>query len=181
MNMFLIRKIKKELKKLNISYRSINIIQNKDGIIVARILCESESYIIKYFEKNEYKREIDNYKILASLDIETISVTGFTDSAILMEDISNSTVFRLGTKADLDNPTIAKAIAKWYKNLHTKGELYTKEDGNNLYDQTDYFTLKNIETIKRKTNTENLEVWTLIVKNYDFICVLTKSSPLVII
>ena len=55
MKLFIILKIKQELKKLNIPYNTIDLIQNKDGVIVARVQSDEKSYIIKYgCEKNEY-------------------------------------------------------------------------------------------------------------------------------
>ena len=64
MNLLLKLKLKQELKKLNVSNSNITIIQSKDGVIVARVQVNATSYIIKYFQKDEHKREIKNYKIL---------------------------------------------------------------------------------------------------------------------
>ena len=118
MKLFITLKIKQELKKLNIPYNTIDLIQNKDGVIVARVQSDAKSYIIKYFQNEDFKREITNYQLLDALNIPTVKVFGFTDSAIFMEDISQSDIFRLATKEDLDDATIASKIAEWYKLLH---------------------------------------------------------------
>ena len=115
-------KIKQELKKLNISYSKIDLIQIKDGVIVARVQSDTKSYIIKYFQNEDFKREIRNYQILNSLNVLTVKVFGFTDSAILMEDVSESDFFRLAIKEDLDDFVIASKIAEWYKLLHTSSK-----------------------------------------------------------
>lgn len=107
MKLFIILKIKQELKKLNIPYSTIDLIQNKDGVIVARVQSDAKSYIIKYFQNEDFKREITNYQLLKSLNISTVNVFGFTDSAILMEDVSQSDIFRLATNEDLDDVVIA--------------------------------------------------------------------------
>ena len=60
MDLIIKEKIKQELKKLNILYSDIELIQNKDGVIVARVQSESKSFIIKYFQNEIYKREISN-------------------------------------------------------------------------------------------------------------------------
>lgn len=170
-------KIKQELKKLNIPYSTINLIQNKDGVIVARVQCDAKSYIIKYFQNEEFKREIENYQLLDALNIPTVKVFGFTDSAILMEDVSQSDIFRLATKEDLDDVIITSKIAEWYKFLHTRSKDFAENHSTELYDETDFITKDNIEFIKEKTDTQNLPVWELINDNFDIIVSKIKSLP----
>ncbi len=178
--MFVQFKIRQELKKLKIPYRTIDIIQNKDGIVVARVQNDSQSYIIKSFQNEDFKREIKNYQLLDILDIPTVRVFGFTDSAILMEDILQSDTFRLATKEDLDDVVIAYKIAEWYKLLHTSSENSVKENVAELYDETDFITRENIEFIKEKTGTHNLPVWKLIDDNFDVIVSKIRSLPRVL-
>lgn len=180
MELFIKSKIKQELKKLNTPYSTINLIQNKDGVIVARIQTDEKPYIIKYFQNEDYKREIKNYKLLQSLNIPTIRVFGFTDLAILMEDISQSDTFRLATKEDLDDVAIASEIAEWYKLLHTRSKDFSENYSAELYDETDFMTRDNIEFIKEKTGTQNLPVWKLINDNFDIIVSKIRSLPRVL-
>ena len=178
--MFELLKIKQELKSLNVSFSNIELIQNKDGVIVARIQSDTISYIFKYFQNEDYKREIKNYKLLQSLNIPTIRVFGFTDLAILMEDISQSDTFRLGTKEDLNDVVIASKIAEWYKLLHTGSKDFVLERSTEFYDETDFITRENIEFIKEKTGTQNLPVWKLIDNNFDVIVSKTRNLPRVL-
>lgn len=178
--MFEQSKIKQELKKLNIPYSTIDLIQNKDGVIVARVQSDAKSYIIKYFQNEDYKREIKNYQLLKTLNIPTVNVFGFTDSAILMEDISQSDTFRLATKEDLDDVEIVFKIAEWYKLLHTSSENFVKENIADLYNETDFITRENIEFIKEKTGTKNLPVWNLIVDNFEVIVSKIRNMPRVL-
>ena len=180
MDLFIKFRIKQELKKLNISFSNIELIQNKDGVIVAGIQIDTISYILKYFQNEDYKREIGNYKFLQSLNIPTVNVIGVTDSAILMEDISQSDTFRLGIKEDLNDVVIALKIAEWYKLLHTGSKDFVLEHSTELYDETDFITLENIEFIKEKTGTQNLLVWKLINDNFDVIVSKIKSLPRVL-
>ena len=177
MKLFIISKIKQELKKLNTPYRTINLIQNKDGVIVARVQSDEKSYIIKYFQNKDFKREIKNYQLLYDLSIPTVKVFGFSDSAILMEDISQSDTFRLATKEDLDDVAIASKIAEWYKLLHTRSKDFAEGNIMELYDETDFITRNNIEFIKEKTGTQNLSVWKIIDDNFDVIVSKTRSLP----
>lgn len=180
MDIFLKKTLKRELAELGVSCGEISIIQNKDGIIVARVSCDAKSYIIKYFQNSEHSREIENYKILSSLYIPTVDVVSVTDSAVLMEDITKSDSLRLGTKADLDDACVACRIAEWYKLLHTSSSDCIKECGALLYDETDLITGENIEFIKEKTGTQSLPVWKLIDDNFDVIVSKIKSLPRVL-
>lgn len=179
MELFIKSKIKQELKQLNIPCSTIDLIQNKDGVIVARVQSDEKSYILKYFQNEDYKREIGNYKFLQSLNIPTVNVIGVIDSAILMEDISQSDTFRLGTKEDLNDVVIALKVAEWYKILHTSSENFVK-DNTDLYDETDFITRTNVEFIKEKTGTQNLPVWKLIDDNFNIIVSKIRSLPRVL-
>lgn len=180
MNLFIISKIKQELKKLNTPYSTIDLIQNKDGVIVARVQSDEKSYIIKYFQNEDFKREIKNYQLLNDLNIPTVKVFGFTDSAILMEDVSQSDIFRLATNEDLDDVTVASQIAEWYKLLHINSIDYVNKYGSELYDETDFITRDNIEFIKEKTGTQSMSVWKIIDHNFDVIVSKIRSLPRVL-
>lgn len=160
-----------ELSKMKVDFQSLETIQNKEEIVVARVKNNNDSLIIKYFKNVEFRREIENYKILLSLNIPTLRIISTTDNAILMEDICRSNKYRLGSKEDLDNPTITSLVAEWYRLLHYKGSSYILENDNsrNLYDENDIITLENIQYIKQRTLTNALPVWKLIENNYDVI------------
>lgn len=84
--------IDKELNKLSIACDNFSILQDKDGITVARIVSGEKSYVVKCFQKDEHKREMGNYRLLESLGVPTIRVIASTDSALLLEDIDCSPV-----------------------------------------------------------------------------------------
>lgn len=162
--------IMSELARMHIDYKSIDVLQEKDGVVVVRINCESETFIMKVFHRREFRREISNYTLLSSLNIPTLNVISATDMALLMEDVGNSNTYRLGISKDLDDPEVAKLIAKWYKVLHSRGYKYIEQNRYApLYDENDIFTIENIENIKIKTNTSELPVWKLIEINFDLI------------
>lgn len=159
-----------ELEKMKVPYPSVETIQQKDGILVARVLCEKGSFILKLFENQEYAREIKNYRILHSLHIPMLHVEAVTDNALLLEDLCSDSTYRLGTEKDLENPEVAVQIAKWYRRLHEAGYQYLERNKDTaLYDENDVITPENIEGIRRKTNTSALPVWKLIEDNFDLI------------
>lgn len=150
-------------------------IQSKDGIHVYRVTSNNDSYILKYFENNNYAREIDNYKILNHVGVKTMDVIAYTDKSMLLEDIATSKVYRLANSDDLKSPDVARNIAKWYKDLHTKGENLTGLS--DLYCETDEITKDNIIILKEKSELENNKIWSLILDNIDDIKRLITKCP----
>ncbi len=168
--------IRDELNKLGIVCETISILQDKDGVTVARIVSDEKSYVVKCFEKNEHKREIENYRCLGSLDIPTIRVIASTDSALLLEDIDRSSTYRLGIKEDMSDPEVARRIAVWYKQLHSRGYGYVYQFGESMYDEADFFTLENIACIKEKTGTRDAPAWGLLEQDYAAIDALLRRA-----
>lgn len=162
--------LKQELERMNISCQAVNVIQDKDGVIVARVTCENKTLILKFFQNQDFRREIENYRMLSSLGIPTLDIITATDKALLMEDILASNTYRLGTEEDLNNPETAVLIARWYKQLHHRGYEYIQQSDNiPLYDENDVITADAIKEIQQKTNTSGLPIWKLIEANLDLI------------
>lgn len=161
--------IHEELNKLGIICDSFSILQDKDGVTVARIVNNEKSYVMKCFQKEEHKRELENYCLLSSIGIPSIRVIASTDSALLLEDIDCSATYRLGVREDLSDPAVARLIAVWYKHLHNEGYGYVCQHGEYMYDEADFFTLENMVCIKEKTETQNAPAWLLLEQSYSAI------------
>ena len=125
--MQIINALKQELEVMRISFDGIKLLQVKDGVVVARVQHEKNSFVLKYFQRDDFKREILNYKILKELHIPTLQVVSFTESSLLLEDILCSQIYRMGNNSDLDNSVVAKLISKWYRELHAKGYAYVEK------------------------------------------------------
>ncbi|NLM06251.1 MAG: hypothetical protein GX219_04950 [Tissierellia bacterium] len=136
-----------EASKLGLSFDNFTEIQNKDGIFVYRLSNGNETVIIKYFEKEEFKRELMCYQKLKDANMPTIPIIGQTDNAIVMEDLSNSNKYRLANEEDLLEKSIIESLAQWYKKLHSI--KLTDEEKNNFYSEFKLLTIENIEKIKR--------------------------------
>ena len=168
--------IRDELNKLGIVCDSFSILQDKDGVTVARIVSGEKSYVVKCFQKDEHKREMDNYRLLASLAIPTIRVIASTDSALLLEDMDCSLTHRLGIEEDMSDLVVARRIAVWYKQLHSQGYGYVCQHGESMYDEADFFTLENIVSIKEKTGTQDAPARLLLEQNYSAINDLLRKT-----
>lgn len=160
----------RELEKMNVAYGSISLLREKDGVIVARVYGRDGSYVLKCFEKAEFRREIDAYRLLFKLHIPTLKMISCTDSAILMEDVNISPFWRLGVWQDMEDPETGRQIARWYKKLHENGREYAAGHGAGLYSELDLFTMENIEQIKVKTGTQASPAWKVLEDNFRDVC-----------
>lgn len=174
--MEIINVLKQELNTMRISFDRIDLLQVKDGVVVARIQHKNFSFVLKYFQRDDFKREILNYRILQELQIPTLQVISFTESSLLLEDILCNQVYRMGNKSDLDNPEVAKLISKWYRELHANGYAYVKKSGEHLYSELDFLTPGTIEKIKHYTKTESYPVWQCIENHYSQILQILKKD-----
>ena len=156
-----------QLAQMGIRIPVVKKICEKAGISVYQVESESEHYVLKVFENLEDRREIENYKMLTSLCIPTLPMLKHTACALLLPDVDNSPKYRLGREADLSDTQVATTIAKWYKELHSKGRVYMRQNNPELYDETDKITLSNLDIIAHKTNTTENELWSIIRERFD--------------
>ena len=163
-----------ELQHMGISFTSIALIRNKDDVSVWRITTVDNSYVMKCFDKPEYRREIANYKLLKLLGVPTLKMIAHTDSSLVMEDIERST-YRLGTMEDINDPKIAEKIALWYKTLHQNGREYANT--HEFIDENNALTTDNIKLIQEKTGTSDVDVWRIIETNFSKIRAAVMSLP----
>lgn len=169
MNNVLANTIAVQLEVLKIKYSVLTEIRSKDGISIFHVTCDDKSYILKYFANEADRREINNYQILTDLGLPTIQVMGTTECALLMEDIRQSKIYRLGVAEDLGDTAVATCIAKWYKLLHSRGKAFVAKHASMLYDETDVITKENINFIKSKMAKECNPVWNILLDNYEVV------------
>lgn len=158
-----------ELARMGVKNPVCSLIRSKAGISLWRVESESRRFILKNFGSIEDRREIDNYLMLSQLGIKTLPLLGYTECSVLLPDVDASSGYRMGTSADLSSPQTAGAVAKWYKELHTKGRDYLAQNKTSLYDESDVITIAGIESIAAKTGTEDNALWKTIIDNYGLI------------
>jgi len=156
-----------QLVQMGVRMPVVQKIREKAGIAVYRVESEAEQYVLKVFENPEDRREIGNYKMLASLCIPTLPMLKHTACALLLPDVESSPQYRLGCEGDLSDIQVASAIAKWYKELHGKGRLYMHQYNPALYDETDKITLANLDMVANKTNTAENALWPMVRERFD--------------
>lgn len=144
------------LQQLSIYNAEIDPISSKKGVHVYRVYSGNNTFILKYFENINDRREILNYKILQSLGVPVLKVIGSTDDCLLIEDI-NKSVYRYAVGDDLNDPSVAKHLAQWYRRLHDAGAGYAGISG--LYDEADIFTEANLKLLMEKTGNPRHPFW----------------------
>ena len=166
-----------ELEKMHIRCDSIEPIRSKDGVHVARVRMGAQTAVLKCFEKEEYRREIANYRTLRALGVRTLEILAESEASILMEDAGTSATVRLGEERDLASPEIAAKVALWYRDLHEKGRVWVAEHGAHLYDETDLITRENLACVREKTGTSSLPIWQDIDRHLDAILRIIHALP----
>lgn len=148
----IIELLKVELDKINLKSNLFENLQSKDGIYVYRINLGDKTAVMKYFEKEKYRREILCYKKLMNSSIDTIPIINQTDRCIVMEDMDSSENYRLGIKKDLQDEKVITALGKWYRKFHSV--KLTEDERNNYYSEVGLLTKEKIEKT-RKYDPEN--------------------------
>ena len=155
-----------QLAEMGLRLPNIDKIRSKAGISVYQVESEGKNYILKIFVEQEDRREIENYKLLASLGIPTLSMLKHTGCALLLPDINYDEKYRLGCAEDLSDLRVAAAIARWYKILHQKGSEYLTEVRPGFYDELDLITPANLARVAETTETSKNELWSVIHKHF---------------
>lgn len=159
--------LQSELLRLGIHCRAPEMIRSQNGVTVARVSDGGESYIVKFLERPEFRREIDAYRLLHSLGVPTIRLFAHTDSALLLEDLAASPRWRLAKTEDMADCEIAERLAEWYACLHTRGREYVQAHGDGMYDETDALTRESLALARERTGTEALPIWDTLERRFD--------------
>lgn len=148
-----------ELKQMGVKGQLKEVLSDKDGIRVLRVETELGSAILKIFDTPEHRREITNYNLLQTLGIPHLQVLKQTASALLLEDVLESPLWRLGQREDLADQQIAQSLAAWYKQLHKKGSDYVKEHDKEMYEETSLINHENMIWLREVSHTQSLDFW----------------------
>jgi len=128
--------------------QDFQLIRAKSGVYVYRCLYDGTPAVAKYLQKEDDRREILNYRILAQHGIPTIETYAFGKATLIMEDISYSEEWRLGIAEDLQDAAVSKILAQWYFTFHENGAAVTGLD--TLYFEYDSITEENLKVLIQK-------------------------------
>ena len=128
--------------------QQFRLIRAKSGVYVYKCLYDGIPAVVKYLEKEDDRREILNYRILAQHGIPTIKTYALGKAAFVMEDISASEDWRLGIAEDLEDADVTKSLAHWYFTFHENGTAVSELD--TLYFEYDSFKEENFNMLIKK-------------------------------
>ena len=151
------KSIWQDMESLDGYLTDLRLLRAKDGVYVFKCRYNNKSAVLKCFEKDEYKREISNYRILQNANVPTIKVLEQGEAIIILEDIDFSKDWRMGIEDDFNCPHVAKNLADWYFNFHENGASIPELD--TLYCEYDKVTVDRIKWLidKLPTASEPLE------------------------
>lgn len=145
-------------------------LSNKDGVFVVELIDLPNRPILKYFEKEEYRREIYYYTMLRNNGIKTINVINYWDDALLLENMQCNVDCRLATHEDLLNEDVIISLARWYKKLHQTGrEILKKDDHGIFYSEYNLLVMDELSLVKENTGYYNDDYWSLLQKTIEAI------------
>lgn len=154
--------------------QELRLIRAKNGVYVYRCLFGGTPAVVKYFEHEEDRREILNYRLLEEHKIPTIKTLALGKTSLVMEDISASEQWRLGNGEDFLDVDVAKGLAQWYFILHENGSAVSKLD--TLYFEYDSLTEENLRMLNDKFP-EAKELFQFILSRYEQLRALIYKPP----
>jgi hypothetical protein len=124
------------------------LLREKGGVYVYRCTYGGAPAIVKYFDKEDDRREILSYQMLIKSGIPTMKILVFGKVSFVMEDINASYFWRLGTPDDMQDAEVAECLARWYFALHEIGSEVSNL--NDLYCEWDSITEESLEALCMK-------------------------------
>ncbi len=104
--------------------QSVETLSQRHGHTIWRIVTEMRSYVLKWLPESAAGSEVEGYLLLQRLGVPTLPLYGSTSQALLLEDLTRSTQWRLGREEDLSSPETGAAVARWYRTFHGAGEVW---------------------------------------------------------
>ena len=169
--------LQEELALLGVPDAAARILREKDGVTVARVECGGASYICKCFAREEHRREIANYALLARLGVPTLRVAATARRSILLEDLETSGAWRLAREDDLGDERTVRALARWYRTLHDAGRAWVAANGADLYDESDRFTRETLARLRLLPGAADLPVWSALDARFGDVRRLLDETP----
>ena len=144
--------------------QNFRLISDDDGVYVYKCLYGGVPAVVKYFENEDDRREILNYKILTRHGIPTIKTFALGKTIVVMEDISASENWRLGIAEDLNDTEVAKSLAGWYFMFHENSSEVSELD--TLFFEFAQISKENLQMLSKKLP-EAIELFEFLLENYD--------------
>jgi hypothetical protein len=145
-------------------------LSERHGYRVWRMTIGGEGRVLKWLPAEAATREIGGFELLRRLGVPTIPVYGQTRNALLLEDLTRSSAWRLADAGDLISPEVGAAVADWYRQLHAAGEKLLADDCPSfLRRASDELTPDSLREAARDLGGSDAPVWTRAVEHLDLL------------
>lgn len=118
------------------------LLRDENGVQVFRARYAGQPAFLKRFDRIEFRREIDMYRLLQRLNVPTVPVLALGNTWLALSDLTVHPNWRLATEADAADPALARALAAWYARLHEAALNRPELEG--LYRESDRLTAANL-------------------------------------
>ena len=159
--------------------RQAELIHEGHGSRLYRLTAEGRSVVVKWFADADDAIEVRAYELLARLGVPTLPVHGRSDSALALEDLATSCVWRLATGDDCESADVGRAVGEWYRKLHQAGYEMMADGGapDWLGYECEALNPESILAIGDKLGLADLGVWRLCADHIEPIKQATRSEP----
>jgi hypothetical protein len=156
------------------------IIHQKHGNRLYRVCCSGRFYVLKQFADPDAAREAECYELLQQCGVPTLPLYGRMTDSILLEDLADSTTWRIATEDDLQDAHTGAAIAVWYRRFHDEGYKYLAEAPAVLpflKPEWDALTPSAVLEAGKRLGMEENWVWRLAADHIESITAAMRSLP----
>ena len=146
------------------------LIADKEDAVIWRLLANERSAVLKMSKMSHSPIETMAYTLLDTLDVPTIQVYESGANWILLEDLNDSTVWRLATVEDMNSEQTGIAVAAWYRVFHDAGARLVRDTSGSpsfLKRQCDALTQESIMETGRRLGMAHLPVWRVAAKHIE--------------
>lgn len=158
----------------------VAVLRERPGHAVFRIFTPNNSYILKAYTSIEHVLELRIYALLQNWDVPTIPVHLHTNSALVLEDLQSSSVWRLAVEADIDKKATGIALADWYQRLHRAGYEALSDldlDLSFLKREIDALNAETLVLAGKSFGFDQLPVWKLAIESIGMLTSTYRSLP----
>ena len=122
--------------------------------------------------------EVWAYRLLSKYGVPTLSLHGWTNQALLLEDLNASRSWRLATREDVQHARMGRAVAEWYRTLHDAGrEVLSSQRGppSFLKRESDALNASVVRALGKQLGLPEAPLWALAAKHIEGLKATTRS------
>lgn len=161
----------------SMSIGHVDKLSERHGHIIWRVMIGEQVFILKWFPKTSAKVEIDSYLLLTELVVPTITLFGYTEQALLLEDLTQSEEWRLAVQEDMGKAEVGTAVAHWFQHFHNAGEAFLSNGDCPAFltREIDALSPESIFSIGTAFDLSHMRVWRFAANNIELLNAAIKN------